>query len=99
MHITKFCVSDYKWNIESSITLRGPRAGGSAPPHPPIRDPFPNVHPRRPGGRVATQGYRGWRTLVDVLEGLHGVCCHIIIITNLNHSQTTLGRGLGQCDS
>ena len=39
------------------------------------------------------QVYRGWRTLVGVLEGLHGVCCHIISLHNINHSQTRLGRG------
>ena len=30
-----------------NFPLRGPRAGGSAPLHPPIRDPFRDVPPRR----------------------------------------------------
>ena len=29
--------------------------GGDPPPPPPIRDPFVNLRPRRPGGGVATQ--------------------------------------------
>ena len=42
------------WEFKfKKIPLRGPKAGGSAPLHPPIRDPFPNVPPRRPGGPVA----------------------------------------------
>ena len=42
---------------------------------------------------------RGLRTLEGELGGLYGACCHIISLPNLNHSQTTLGRGLGQRDS
>ena len=45
------------------------------------------------------QLFRGWRTVVGVLEGLYGACCHIISLPNLSHSQKTLGRGLGQRDS
>ena len=41
----------------------------------------------------------GWRTLEGELGGLYGACCHIIALPNLNHSQTRLGRGLGQRDS
>ena len=51
------------------------------------------------GGASGQQLYWGWSTLVGVLGGLYGVCCHIISLPNLYDSQTTLGRGLGQRDS
>ena len=35
--------------------LRGPKAGGSAPLHPPIGHPFPNVRTRHLPGPVADQ--------------------------------------------
>ena len=51
------------------------------------------------GGPPGQQLYRGRRALVGVLGGLYALCCHIISLPNLNHAQTTLGRGLGQRDA
>jgi len=51
------------------------------------------------GAPWGLQLFRGWRTVVGVLGGLYGACCHIISLPNIYDSQTTLGRGLGQRDS
>lgn len=45
------------------------------------------------------QLFRGWGAQLWVCSEVCMVCCHIISLPNLNHSQTTLGGGLGQRDS